>query len=237
MKLPVFKTPALKVLQSVAMACALPLVVVTPCSAEPATPASLKGTTLDCQSVRFTGTRPVADIALRRCLDHCLTLEGELSLPEIRSLFVQTIRDRHQHVALRGQRAPSSKALGALFDRYLGYHQAEEAFLAGLEQPVSPKVLRAALNDLEALQRQWLGSAAEAFFGEDNRTRRVALGAPGHPMTSTAPAQAMLAIEIDEALQRWAVERVPLSEQRARLVKWVGPKAADRLIEQIVERR
>lgn len=189
---------------------------------------SLRGTQLDCGGVRFQGVEPVADVGLRRCLDHGLTLEGELTLAEIRALIIDALRAAHRR-QIRGQRQPSSKALGAFFDRYLGYREAEAALLAGIPHPVDLKGLRRAQSALEDLQRRWLGAAAEGLMGADNRTRRVALGAPGHPLTSTAPAQSTLAIEIDAELRRWAAEGVPAHIQRARLSARLGAKAAARL--------
>ncbi|MCB1627382.1 MAG: hypothetical protein KDI48_06605, partial [Xanthomonadales bacterium] len=120
---------------------------------------SLRGSAPDGQ-IRFDAQgRLQVDAELRRHLEWWLSLLGEISLPEIRQWFGES---------LLGLDDAQRRSTLDFFDRWVDYLRAADAAL-----PDGSTTER--LEALSALRRQWFGdAAAEALFGDEERyTRHV----------------------------------------------------------------
>ncbi len=122
---------------------------------------SLRGSEVDGELHFDAAGHLIVDRDLRRRFDHFLSLAGEFSLAEIRSLVADSVRTDAGDVA-------ANEAL-ALFDRYLGLLRAIDA----TRFPADPLARAAAIH---ALRVQHLGAdAAAAMFGADEAALDLAL--------------------------------------------------------------
>lgn len=113
---------------------------------------SLRGSEVDGELGLDRLGRLRADAGLRRLFDHALSLQGEFSLAEIRSLIGHWVEARHGG-SVRDEAV-------ALFDRYLALKRAESE-LDGIRDPADR------LARLIELRRAHIGADADAMFGAE----------------------------------------------------------------------
>lgn len=116
---------------------------------------SLRGAGRDGAIHLDAGHRVVADADLRRMFDWYLTLRGEFTPAEIRSLLLSDVE---------GERGGAvAHAVADLFDAYVAMHA---DLMAG---SLSPD-LAERLAQVRAAHRRWFGAAAESMFGDEEAT-------------------------------------------------------------------
>ena len=153
----------------------------------------------------------VPDVALRRRFDQLLTLQGELSLTQLRDLLLG--------LAQRDL-GPDADAVMSLWDRYVALVQQPLSAAVDLSQPAQWLLL---LQEQQALRHQALGPEwAAAFFAEEEQAlreqaQRLLQGQALDP--ADEPARLMAPAPEDVSSEQW---------QALRQSQW-GEAAAQRL--------
>lgn len=121
---------------------------------------SLRGAEPDGTVVFDASGAPIADADLRRLFEWYLSLIGEFTLPQIRTLLAHDLATRHGDTA--------SHRVLALFDRYIGLRDATSRLDANLDQ-------HAHFEALVALRRTWFGADADVMFGAEEAALSLTL--------------------------------------------------------------
>lgn len=175
-------------------------------SAPGARPASLQGTEADGAWRADAQGQLVVDRALRRRFDYALSAIGEWSAEAIGEQLLASAR--------RELPPAAAQQLQALWQRYVALqrHGWQRAV-----RPADPSSWRPALEERQAVRRQWLGmAAAEAFFGDEERMlwRQVLALESGQ---AAAPEQAPAVPEHPQAAQRVAEVEAAWADWEQRL--------------------
>ncbi len=137
---------------------------------------SLRGTEMDGDWGIDANGRFRPTLALRQRFDYHLSLQGELSTPEITRLVADTLRRSHVD--------PAASEVMALWSRYVELQQHAWRVVA---DPRDPATLGAALAERVPVRRAYLGAvAADAFYKEEedefrDRVSRMNAGLPAAP--------------------------------------------------------
>lgn len=200
---------------------------------------SLRGSERDGRVTLAADGTLVVDAELRRLFDHYLALIGELDTGGIRALIADDLRREHAaHVA---------QQVLDLFDRYVACQRA----LAQLD-PAAIADLALRAERVRRMRREWLGTAADGLYGDEERALEAALQRRSvladASLDAAARAQRLAAIDValepehaearrlastallaDEQTRQFEALAIDPAERHAERAALWGATAADRL--------
>lgn len=139
---------------------------------------SLQGSLPDCEAVSAPSGALAVDHALRQCMDHFLTGQGEQPVTRLRALFLAEVARRD---------LPQAEAARA-FDAYEGYLRAA----ADLEVLGDANNITAQLAQVEALRHRRYGAHAGDFFAAPPDAETAARLADAERVLAAPQAEAIL---------------------------------------------